>query len=620
MKKNFSLFIHLCIFLSTLAFVSQSVSAAPPPYVVDYIGGNNLSASSDSTVVPGNTGVASQKFVVSASGWNGAFFTDWGSHDLSAYSTLDFWVKGGSGGEALSINVGDGTNNYSKNIQTPSDGSWQNVSIEMSAMVGVDFTKWRTITFSTTGAVNTTFYINNVQFSFVDPYTGPQVTVLPWNGFESAVSLTFDDAADSHLDIAVPALNAKDMDATFFIISEPALTGGRKDEWKNITLNGHELGNHSKHHYEPSAAPDPSNPNKKTFDDTLGYDETIGAQDAIELEMGIKTSSYAYPYTNNDPFMVKYLRDTHVSARGGGWGNMKASSTPDWLNIPCQFTGTTGTFENDYKTWIDDAIAQKAWIVFGIHDVGDEFAWTSFPQQEFDLTLNYLDQKRSQIWIAPYGTISSYWRAQKILEALTPNATTSGTSYSWEVPGYFPNNINLKVKMKNGNGYQLVQNGQVIQPDTDGNYTISFDAKSLELKDSSYTVNYSNTYNLAESSDATIVPGNTGVASQKFVYNGSGWNGAFYTNDWSQHDISAFSTLEFWVKGDNGGEVVSMYVSDGTNGYSTNIQSPSDGSWQHVSINVDSMPGFDVTQWQTITFTSVTGPATFYINNVRFLP
>jgi len=483
MKKNFSLFIVLLILLSKLAFVSQTASAAPSePYVVNYSNSSDsLSASTDSTVVPESTSVASQKFVViSESGWKGIFFTDWGTHDVSDYNTLGFWVKGGSGDEAISISVSDGEHNsYSTNIQAPFDASWQHISIDFSTMTEVDFTKWKVITFSVnTSAIDTTVYINNVEFSYIDPYTGPQVTVLPWNGLQSAVSLTFDDGLDSQLDYAVPELDAKDIDATFFI-TETAITGSRKDYWKNLPLTGHEIGNHSKHHYLPSENPTQSH--ERAFDDTLGYDETVAAQTEIEQAMDTTVVSYAYPYTDNDPYLVKYLQDTHLSARGG-WGKdgtyyMKSSYTPDWMNISSQFTGTEGTFDSHYKKWVDNTISQHAWLVFGIHGVGD----ASLPLDQFNLLIDYLDTNRSSVWNAPYGTVSGYWRAQKIIEDLTPEATSTGTSYTWEVPTYFPNNINLKVKLKNAKGYRLVQNGQAIQADADGNYTISFGAKSLEL-------------------------------------------------------------------------------------------------------------------------------------------
>ncbi len=481
MKKHFSLFVALLILLSKFALVSLAAPAAP--YVLNFsnINSDNLFVSSDSSVVPGSTGVASQKLVVSAGGWNGAFFTDWSSHDVSAYNALDFWVKGGAGGEAISITVGDGANNYSTNIQTPSDASWMHVSIDFPTMTGVDFKKWKAVTFScSTTTVNTSFYINKVEFSYIDAYAGPKMTVLPWNGMPSAVTLAFDDGLDSQLDYAVPELNTKKFDATFFI-TETAITGGRKNDWQSLLLSGHEIGNHSKHHYAPNA--NPTQPYERTFNDTLGYDESVAAQLEIAQAMGTNVISYAYPYTNNDPHLAKYLLNTHVSARGG-WGKngtyiMKPSYNPDWINISSQFTSKDGSFDANYKGWVDNAISDGAWVVITTHDLGDSN--TTLPLDQFNLLINYLDANRSKIWIAPYGAVSSYWRAQKIIEALTPTATSSGTSYAWNVPSYFPKNIHLKVKLNKGAAYQVVQNGQVIQPDASGNYIISFNAKSLEL-------------------------------------------------------------------------------------------------------------------------------------------
>ena len=169
-----------------------------------------------------------------------------------------------------------------------------------------------------------------------------------------------------------------------------------------------------------------------------------------------------------------------------------------------------GKFDSDYKNMVDNAISQGAWTVFTVHDVG---ANTSLPLNEMNLLIDYLDANRSSIWIAPFGTVSSYWRAQKTIEKLTPNATPTGTSYTWDVPAYYPDNVNLKVKVKNGDGYQLVQNGQAIQPDADGNYTISFGAKSLELKRKPYAVNYSNSNNLTVSMTLQLFP-DSGVASR----------------------------------------------------------------------------------------------------------
>ncbi|MEZ5942732.1 MAG: polysaccharide deacetylase family protein [Planctomycetaceae bacterium] len=62
------------------------------------------------------------------------------------------------------------------------------------------------------------------------------------------VSLTFDDALDQHLDVAVPLLNESQLTGTFYAhLNAPALAS-RLDEWREAAAFGHELGNHTVFH------------------------------------------------------------------------------------------------------------------------------------------------------------------------------------------------------------------------------------------------------------------------------------------------------------------------------------------------------------------------------------
>ena len=71
---------------------------------------------------------------------------------------------------------------------------------------------------------------------------------LQWpNGEKIAVSLSYDDALNSHLDHAIPALDKYQLKASFYILPNQVLTR-RLNEWKTIARNGHELGNHSLFH------------------------------------------------------------------------------------------------------------------------------------------------------------------------------------------------------------------------------------------------------------------------------------------------------------------------------------------------------------------------------------
>src|ERR1700736_1441418 len=70
----------------------------------------------------------------------------------------------------------------------------------------------------------------------------PALKVLPWNNHAGAVSLTFDDSRTVHLDTAIPELNKRHLQATFFLIVAKTT---RLDDWRKARLQGHEIGNHS---------------------------------------------------------------------------------------------------------------------------------------------------------------------------------------------------------------------------------------------------------------------------------------------------------------------------------------------------------------------------------------
>jgi len=70
----------------------------------------------------------------------------------------------------------------------------------------------------------------------------------PWpSGFQSAVSLTFDDGVASQLQHAVPLLNKYGLRGTFYINPEKDYRE-RFAPWKEVALAGHEIGNHTVGH------------------------------------------------------------------------------------------------------------------------------------------------------------------------------------------------------------------------------------------------------------------------------------------------------------------------------------------------------------------------------------
>lgn len=69
----------------------------------------------------------------------------------------------------------------------------------------------------------------------------------PWpDTAQAALSLTFDDARSSQMDVGIPILNEHGIRGTFFVSYHAAEE--RLTEWKAAAASGHEIGNHTQTH------------------------------------------------------------------------------------------------------------------------------------------------------------------------------------------------------------------------------------------------------------------------------------------------------------------------------------------------------------------------------------
>ena len=86
---------------------------------------------------------------------------------------------------------------------------------------------------------------------------GAQDAAFAWpDGQRAAVSLAYDDALDSQLDTALPALDRHGLKASFYLTMAGDVVLRRPDAWRAAAAGGHELGNHSLFHQCSGALPD----------------------------------------------------------------------------------------------------------------------------------------------------------------------------------------------------------------------------------------------------------------------------------------------------------------------------------------------------------------------------
>src|ERR1700693_3557979 len=296
--------------------------------------------------------------------------------------------------------------------------------------------------------------------------------VLPWNNHEAALSLTFDDSRAVHLDVVAPELNKRHLRATFFLIVSKTT---RLGDWQKLQSQGHEIGNHSVTHEHAT--------------DLTKAGEELQVEDAKKfLDSNFKSDilTFAYPYTEVSPGLLYWVKRYDFAARGGrGDGSqvyIKSEIQPDWYQLPSQPSYTKYDLAT-YQGWVDKDVALKAWTILQIHGIGD--ASTGFepiPSNTFTQFLDYVKAAENQgLWVAPFGEVAAYFRAQKILEAAQSQVIEGGKKFNWQVPTPFPHGVVLKVTVENSHS-RLYQAGHELHRGKDGAYTVAFDARELIVK------------------------------------------------------------------------------------------------------------------------------------------
>jgi len=89
---------------------------------------------------------------------------------------------------------------------------------------------------------------NQTTFAAESSFTWP-------HGAKAAVSLAYDDAINSQLDHAIPALDKYGLRGSFYLTLSSETLSKRLSEWRAAAANGHELGNHTLFHQCSRKAP-----------------------------------------------------------------------------------------------------------------------------------------------------------------------------------------------------------------------------------------------------------------------------------------------------------------------------------------------------------------------------
>lgn len=239
---------------------------------------------------------------------------------------------------------------------------------------------------------------------------------FPWpDGAQAAVSLSFDDARPSQVDVGLAVLDRHGVKATFFLV--PSTAEKRLEGWKKAAASGHEIGNHSLEH--PCTGNFAWSRPRALEDYTLEKmrRQLVGANERLHEMLGVSPRTFAYPcgqsFVGRGPQTRSYVPlVAELFVAGRGWLD-EAANDPAFCDL-AQVLGREmdGKDFDQVKAMLDEARKERGWLVLAGHEIGPGGAQTTRVAM-LERLLPYLRDSRNGFWLAPVGTVAAYVEEQR---------------------------------------------------------------------------------------------------------------------------------------------------------------------------------------------------------------
>jgi peptidoglycan/xylan/chitin deacetylase (PgdA/CDA1 family) len=241
------------------------------------------------------------------------------------------------------------------------------------------------------------------------PATAPGANGFPWpEGARAAVSLTFDDARASQVDVGLPIFDRHGVKVTFFLV--PSNAEQRLAGWKEAAAAGHEIGNHSLDH--PCTGNFVWARQKALEDYTLErmQRQFLDANARLRDLLGVTPEVFAYPCGQtfvgrglDTRSYVPLVAATFVAGRG--WLG-EAPNDPERCDL-AQVLGMEmdGKDFEQVRPLLEQARQGRSWLVLAGHDIGEPGVQTTRAGM-LEKLLPYLRDPANGFWTAPMGTVA----------------------------------------------------------------------------------------------------------------------------------------------------------------------------------------------------------------------
>lgn len=235
-------------------------------------------------------------------------------------------------------------------------------------------------------------------------------------GRKAAVSLAYDDALDSQLDNAIPALDKVGLKGSFYLQLSHDPVRKRLAEWRAAAANGHELGNHTLFHQcsgsmegrdwvEPQRNLDTTTA-AQMKDQVLLANVMLNAIDGKqERTMTVPCGDVVAAGQN----YVELVESEFVGIKLGNGGVTPSMQALDLYAVTVEVpVGVTG---KQLIAVAEAAARQGTMANFTFHGIGGDYLTVS--NQAHEELLAYLAQHRDVYWVDTFVEIMKYVRKQQ---------------------------------------------------------------------------------------------------------------------------------------------------------------------------------------------------------------
>lgn len=236
------------------------------------------------------------------------------------------------------------------------------------------------------------------------------------DGKKAAVSLAYDDALDSQLDNAIPALDRHKLKGSFYLQLSRDTVLRRMAEWRAAARNGHELGNHSLFHQCSGSQPgrDWVEPQRDLDTTTVAQmrDQVILGNTMLHAIDGATQRTYTAPCVDRmarDGDYVAAIGDQFVGIKMGGSAIVPDMRTLNPLAVP--IGGPVGVTGEQLIAQVEEAARQGTMVNFTFHGIGGDYL--SVSNEAHEQLLAYLDAHRDIYWTDTFLNLMRWVRQQQ---------------------------------------------------------------------------------------------------------------------------------------------------------------------------------------------------------------